>query len=196
VYKFLIFTFVLVFFSQFTHAENTVNSFEQSTGFNNLTNRRYTMKPVGPVRELLRDLLTADQQRVADQAAQLAQNSSLLSVVLVERGKIIYEHYNYPARADRWQMSWSISKSLTAYTLGTAMCKGRFTNLDQPAAALSPELKGTVYAEATVRDVLKMSSGAPKAVRAGEAVEGGQAPDRLCRRRRDQFRARGLTAAD
>lgn len=154
-------------------SQNTVNWFEQSTGFNGVTNQRYTMKPQGPVRELARGNLTQDQQRVADQAAQLAGHSSLLSIVLVERGKIIYEHYNYPARADRWQMSWSMSKSLAAYTLGTTMCKGQFSNLDQPAAALSPELKGTVYAEATVRDVLKMSSGAPKAVEAGEAVKGG-----------------------
>ena len=172
-YKFIIFKFVLIFFSQFTYAQNAVDWFDQSTGLNRLTDRRYLVKRQGPVRELTRGNLTADQQRLADQAAQLAQNSSLLSVVLVERGKIIYEHYNYPARADRWQMSWSMSKSLTAYTLGTVMCKGRFTNLDQPAAALSPELKGTVYAEATIRDVLKMSSGAPKAVRVGEAVEGG-----------------------
>jgi CubicO group peptidase (beta-lactamase class C family) len=172
-HKFLIFKFVLIFFSQFTYAQSTVNWFDQSTGLNRLTNQRYLVKRQGPVRELARGNLTADQQRVADQAAQLAGHSSLLSIVLVERGKIIYEHYNYPARADRWQMSWSMSKSLTAYTLGTAMCKGQFTNLDQPAAALSPELKGTVYAEATVRDILKMSSGTPRAVYAGEAVKGG-----------------------
>ena len=109
-YKFIFFKFVLIFFSQFTYAQNAVDWFDQSTGLNRLTDRRYLVKRQGPVRELTRGNLTADQQRLADQAAQLAQNSSLLSVVLVERGKIIYEHYNYPARADRWQMSWSMSK--------------------------------------------------------------------------------------
>jgi CubicO group peptidase (beta-lactamase class C family) len=126
------------------------------------------MKPVGPVRELRRDPLTADQQRIADQAAQLAQNHSLLSVVLVEKGKIIYEHYNEPARADRWFYSWSMSKSLTAYTLGTALCTGKIDSLDTPAGQLSPELRGTVYGEARVKDLLMMSSGARDAPYNGE----------------------------
>jgi len=138
----------------------TVPSSFQATGYNGFISHRHFMKPVGPVRELRRDPLTPDQQRVADQAAQLAQNPSLLSIVLVERGKIIYEHYNEPARADRWFYSWSMSKSLTAYTLGTALCKGKIDSLDTPAFQLSPELRGTVYGEARIKDLLMMASGA------------------------------------
>jgi len=149
-------------------AQGTVPSSFQATGYNGFISHRHTMKPVGPVRELRRDPLTADQQRIADQAAQLAQNHSLLSVVLVEKGKIIYEHYNEPARADRWFYSWSMSKSLTAYTLGTALCTGKIDSLDTPAGQLSPELRGTVYGEARVKDLLMMSSGARDAPYNGE----------------------------
>jgi CubicO group peptidase (beta-lactamase class C family) len=153
-------------------ATATVPSSFQATGYNGFISHRHFMKPVGPVRELLRDSLTSDQQRVADQAAQLAQNPSLLSIVLVERGKIIYEHYNEPARADRWFYSWSMSKSLTAYTLGTALCNGRISNLDTPAGQLSPELLGTVHGEATVRDSLMMASGVKDAQQDGEYRSG------------------------
>ena len=150
------------------HAQNTVPSSFQATGYSGYISHRHFMKPVGPVRELARGNLTQDQQRVADQAAQLAQNNSLLSIVLVERGKIIYEHYNWPSREDRWFYSWSMSKSLTAYTLGTALCTGKIDSLDTPAAQLSPELRGTVHGEARVKDLLMMSSGAREAQPNGE----------------------------
>ena len=126
------------------------------------------MKPVGPVRTLRREPLTSDQQDIAARAAQLAQHSNLLSIVLLERGQIIYEHYNAPAREDRWFYSWSMSKSLTAYTLGTAWCKGRIDSLDTKAGRLSPELQGTVHGEATVRDSLMMASGVKDAQPNGE----------------------------
>jgi len=170
---FFTFSLVLLFSSRLLANESTVSAFSQATGYNAEISHRYRLKPVGPVRELNRGALTPDQQRIADQAQQLAQNTSLLSIVLVERGKIIYEQYNRPAAADRWLMGWSMSKSLTAYTLGTALCKGNIDSIDRVAAELSPELNGTVYAEATVRNVLMMASGAPKAIRAGESHNDG-----------------------
>jgi len=158
--KLLLLSLSLIVFFGHVHAQSTVPSSLQATGYNGFISHRHFMKPVGPVRELRRDPLTADQQRVAEGAAQLAQNSSLLSIVLVEKGKIIYEHYNEPARADRWFYSWSMSKSLTSYTVGTALCQGKIDSLDTPAAQLSPELRGTVHGEARVKDLLMMSSGA------------------------------------
>lgn len=156
----------------FVQAQSSVPSHLQATGYNSFIHNRHVLKPQGPVRELAQGNLTRDQQRVADQAAQLAQNPSLLSIVLVERGKIIYEHYNEPARADRWFYSWSMSKSLTAYTVGTSLCNGRIPSLDTPAGNLSPELRGTVHGEARVRDLLMMASGARDAQQDGEHRSG------------------------
>ena len=154
---------LVVFFGQ-VHAQGTVPSSLQATGYNGFISHRHVMKPVGSVRELRRDPLTSNQQSVADQAAQLAQNPSLLSVVLVERGRIVFEHYNFPARF----YSWSMSKSLTAYTVGTALCAGKIDSLDTPAGQLSPELRGTVYGQARVKDLLMMASGARDARQDGE----------------------------
>lgn len=153
-------------------AQSSVPSYLQATGYSSFIHNRQFLKPQGPVRELSRGNLTQDQQRAAEGAARLAQNPSLLSIVLVERGKIIYEHYNEPAAADRWFYSWSMSKSLTAYTMGTALCKGRVPSLDTPAGELSPELRATVYSQATVRDVLMMASGARDAQQDGEYRSG------------------------
>ena len=77
--------FILIFLMLFLSSslslanEATVSAFAQATGFNAEVSHRYRLKPIGPVRELTRGNLTSDQQRVADQAQQLAQNSSLLS---------------------------------------------------------------------------------------------------------------------
>jgi CubicO group peptidase (beta-lactamase class C family) len=159
---------LLFFSSRLLANEGTVSAFSQATGYNGFISHRHIMKPVGPVRELRRDPLKLDQQRIADQAADLARNVSLLSIVLVERGQVIYEHYNEPARANRWFYSWSMSKSLTAYTLGTALCTGQIDSLDTAAGQLSPELMGTVHGEARVRDILMMASGAKDAKPNGE----------------------------
>jgi CubicO group peptidase (beta-lactamase class C family) len=166
--KLLMLSLSLILFYEQLHAQSSVPMHLQATGYNDYISHRHFMKPVGPVRELLRDALTPDQQWVADRAAQLAQNPGLLSIVLVERGKIIYEHYNEPARADRWFYSWSMSKSLTAYTLGTALCTGKIDSLNTPAGQLSPELSGTVYGQARVKDLLIMASGARDARQDGE----------------------------
>jgi CubicO group peptidase (beta-lactamase class C family) len=166
--KLLMLSLSLILFHEQLYAQGTVSAFSQSTGFNAEISHRHRMKPVGPVRELTRGTLTEDQQRVADQAQQLTHNTSLLSIVLVERGKIIYEHYNRPAAADRWFYSWSMSKSLTAYTVGTALCNGNIDSLDTPAGQLSPELRGTVHGEARVKDLLIMASGARDAKPNGE----------------------------
>ena len=167
--RFVIFFYLLAQTSWFVFAEEaTVSSFSQATGFNNEVSNRHRLKPSDQTRPLTRRALNEDQQQVADRSAQLAQNASLLSILLIERGQIIYEKYNLPAREDRWFMSWSMSKSLTAYTLGTAFCKGKISSLNIAAGDLSPELKGTVYADSLVRDILMMASGAKDAQQNGE----------------------------
>ena len=101
-------------------------------------------------------------------AQYLVDNYPVLSMVLVERGEIIFEAYNKPAAVNRPNFSWSMSKSLTAYTLGLMHCDGKFPDLDKPAQTYAIDLLGTVYGEASVRQLLMMSSGVRKAVSSGD----------------------------
>ncbi|CAN1518375.1 serine hydrolase [Limnohabitans sp. B9-3] len=105
---------------------------------------------------------------IVRQAHIIANNNPLLSIVLVDRGEIIFEAYNAPAKEDRPNFSWSMSKSLTAYTMGLANCENLMIDYDQRADIYSDDLKGTVYGEATVRNLLMMSSGVRKAISSGD----------------------------
>ena len=105
---------------------------------------------------------------IVRQAQAIANNNPLLSMVLVDQGEIIFEAYNAPAREDRPNFSWSMSKSLTAYTMGLANCETPTIDYNQQAEIYSDDLKGTVYGEATVRNLLTMSSGVRKAISSGD----------------------------
>lgn len=106
---------------------------------------------------------------IVQEAELIARNNPLLSMILIDRGEIIYETYNAPATPTRPSFSWSMSKSLTAYTLGLMNCdKNNVIDYNQPAENYSQDLAGTVYGEATVRNLLTMSSGVRPASLSGD----------------------------
>ena len=108
---------------------------------------------------------------IVQQARQLASENPLLSIIMLERGEIIFEAYNSPATATRPNFSWSMSKSLTAYTVGLMNCEANLIDYNKPAQTYSKDLVGTVYGEATVKNLLTMSSGARQASRGGDHLE-------------------------
>lgn len=112
--------------------------------------------------------LNEDQQRIADQAAKILAHKSNLSVLLIEQGRIIFEGYNLPATAETQQFSWSMSKSITGYLVGELLCDGKISSLDQPAKTHAPLLDNTIYGDASIRNLLTMSSGIKKAVFGGQ----------------------------
>ena len=115
--------------------------------------------------------LSAGQRRVANLAEPVFQSNPALAMVIVDRGQIIYEAYKDPASADTAQFSWSMSKSLTAYTVGHLLCDGKIASLDDPAKLHAPELENTVYGDASLRNLMTMSSGAPDSPFHGNAYK-------------------------
>lgn len=116
---------------------------------------------------------TKFQQTVSDRAAKvLHDNEGALSILLVERGRVLFEGYRSPASRKTAQHSQSMSKSLTAYTIGNLLCDGKIGGLDDPAQKYAPALVGTVYGEATLRNLLTMSSGAAISSSSGNSYEG------------------------
>jgi CubicO group peptidase (beta-lactamase class C family) len=105
------------------------------------------------------DRLTTSQKEVIDRAKIIAESKANLSLILVQDGKIIFEHYRFPSSAATPMMSWSMSKSLTAVLIGIQHCKGNIRDLDAPVRTYVPSLANTGYGSATVRDILKMASG-------------------------------------
>jgi CubicO group peptidase (beta-lactamase class C family) len=58
---------------------------------------------------------------------------------------------------DRWT-SFSVAKSVTSTLVGAAVQDGKLA-LDQPVTRYLPELRGSAYDGATVKDLITMSSG-------------------------------------
>lgn len=121
--------------------------------------------------------LSRSQQRVADIAAEVVRGNAVLSMMIVDRGQIIFESYNQPASATTPQFSWSMSKSLTAYTIGNMLCDGKIASLNDPAKRYWPALEGSVQGEASVRHLLMMASGNRDAVFAGNNYRIGNTND-------------------
>lgn len=115
--------------------------------------------------------LTQDQKKVAEMAQEIFDRNPALSLMLVDRGQIIFEAYREPATKDTAQFSWSMSKSLVAYSIGGMLCDGIIASLDDPAKKYAPELEGTVFGNASIRHLLTMSSGAKDAVSSGNAYK-------------------------
>ncbi|BCG23209.1 hypothetical protein TUM18999_14000 [Pseudomonas tohonis] len=63
------------------------------------------------------------------------------AVVVIRDGELIYERYAGPTRAETPHLTWSVSKSLLAATLGVAYGEGRF-KLDDPVARHYPAFAG------------------------------------------------------
>ena len=119
------------------------------------------------------DALSKPQVSIAEKAhLLLTKNEGALTLLLLDRGKILFDGYKAPATAATAQHSQSMSKSLTAYMIGPLLCDGRIRSLDDRADSYVPQLKGTVYGEATIKQLLTMSSGAFPATSSGNAYEG------------------------
>jgi CubicO group peptidase (beta-lactamase class C family) len=86
--------------------------------------------------------------------------SSNLALLAIDRGQIVLERYKQGVGPQTKFFSWSMSKSLTAYTIGLSMCEKGVNNFNVPAEEIAPALTGTGFGRASITDILTMSSGA------------------------------------
>ena len=104
-------------------------------------------------------------------ANSIAKNDHNLGLLVIKDGKVLHESYNSKyADENSLFFSMSMSKSLTAYSMAGLVCSGK-VDISEPVGKYSDELGGT-YMTASVRDVLRMASGAPIPTFAGQPVKG------------------------
>lgn len=79
-------------------------------------------------------------------------------VLVLKDGKVLLEKYAMGRKpTDRWT-SFSVAKSVTSTLVGAAVQDGKL-KLADPVTQHIPELKGSAYEGATVKDLITMSSG-------------------------------------
>ncbi len=80
-------------------------------------------------------------------------------LMVLRDGVILHEEYRLGAGPTSTLTSWSMAKSVVATLVGIAHKEGKIPSLDDKASKYIPELQGRAYGEATVKDILRMSSG-------------------------------------
>ena len=91
-------------------------------------------------------------------ASYMAQQR-VSGIIVVKNGRVVLERYGLGRRPDDRWMSFSVTKSLTSTLIGAAIKDGFISSLDDTLDQYVSEMKGSVYAGVTVRQLLTMSSG-------------------------------------
>ncbi len=90
---------------------------------------------------------------------QWIEDRSVTSLLVMHNGEIRFEEYYLGTSADDRRISWSVAKSYLSSLFGILLDEGEIESLDDPVVKYAPELAGTAYEPATIRNVLNMASG-------------------------------------
>jgi len=80
------------------------------------------------------------------------------SLLVLHRGRIVFEGYYHDTGPEDRRVGWSVSKSWLSALAGILIDEGRIA-LDDPLDRHAPGLAGSAYAGVTLRDALRMTSG-------------------------------------
>ena len=108
----------------------------------------------------------------------------ITGLIVAKDGKIVVERYQYDRRPEMHFVSFSMAKSVISVLIGCAFADGKITSLDDKAVAYEPRLAGTAFADVTIRNLLRMSSGA----KIDQGANSGVDRDRI---NRETFNHRG-----
>jgi len=149
----------------------TVNPERHSGGLAKLPNNKVFLPSQNPI-PLEPKALTQSDRDIANIANQIIDLNATTALLLIDNGKIVFEKYKSPATPESPLFSQSMSKSLTAYTIGNLLCEGKIKSLDDKAETYAPELKGTVFGDSSIKNLLTMSSGAKDGITSGQTYRG------------------------
>jgi CubicO group peptidase (beta-lactamase class C family) len=84
----------------------------------------------------------------------------ITGLMIIKDGVVQVERYQYDRTPAHRFVSNSMAKSIVSLAVGIAVQEGRIASLDDRADKYLPALAGTLYGETTIRNLLRMSSGA------------------------------------
>jgi CubicO group peptidase (beta-lactamase class C family) len=84
----------------------------------------------------------------------------IMGLMIVRDGVVQVERYQYGRTARDRFSSFSMAKSILSLGVGIALGEGRIRSLDDSAEAYAPGLAGTLLGGTTLRNLLRMASGA------------------------------------
>jgi CubicO group peptidase (beta-lactamase class C family) len=88
------------------------------------------------------------------------QRQRATGVLVLKDGEIVAERYSYGRTPDMRMLSNSMAKTVTALGLMKAREEGLIRSFDDTAATYVPELKGSLYGDTRIVNLMRMASGA------------------------------------
>jgi len=80
-------------------------------------------------------------------------------LLILKDGKVVMEDYELGTRPETRWISFSMAKSISSTLVGAALKQGLIASIDDPVTKYVPALKGGVYDDVSVRNLLEMASG-------------------------------------
>lgn len=108
--------------------------------------------------ELRRREPSAAEQSLVERVKTLMATRPARAFALVDGETVVYQQFNAPASDDAVIFGFSMGKTVTAMAVGQAICADKI-KMQTNAGELIPPLNGKALGNATVRDLLRMSSG-------------------------------------
>lgn len=84
---------------------------------------------------------------------------NVTSLIVLQDGVMTHEAYFQDTMSDDLRISWSVAKSFLSALMGVVLAEGDIESIDDPVTKYVPDLNGTAYEGASIRDVLQMESG-------------------------------------
>jgi CubicO group peptidase (beta-lactamase class C family) len=100
----------------------------------------------------------ANESEVVRKAERILHSSSAKAIALIDGNSIVWSGYNLPADDNKRFLSYSIGKTITSIAIGELICRKKLS-FDTKLKMIASEFTGTDLGEATVRNLLTMSSG-------------------------------------
>jgi len=81
------------------------------------------------------------------------------AIVVLRDGQIVFEEYYLGTSQEDYRISWSVAKSYLSALVGVLIARGDIQSIDDQVTLYVPDLIGSAYEGATIKNVLQMSSG-------------------------------------
>ncbi len=91
--------------------------------------------------------------------AQFLEDTWTTGLVVLVDGKLAHQEYFLGNDSSSRTISWSVAKSVVSALVGIAIGEGIIADVNEAVTTYVPSLAASGYAEATLEDVLTMSSG-------------------------------------
>jgi len=102
------------------------------------------------------EIATQDQVMTVD---EYVVRQNVAGLIVVKDGKVLYERYELGNNPESRWISYSVAKSVTSLLVGAAVKDGYIKSVDESVTDYLPRLKNSSYDDASIRDLLQMSSG-------------------------------------